>query len=1122
MLNYIPFSEELFLALFPVYKECLKYLKDIVKPKTMADILSIDDNQVQYWFANNAILLGELRQVKNLLSNKGYLPYIQHIYLTIIQANNNANNVVAVDSVVETSSCEEEREDIETKEENSDDTATIVEENQVEKVEEVVVEEESAEGPCEQVDEDTRVVGTESVDMVDMDILSQIPFDVEVLSGLFSQYRRLFVFLEKHTNLRKMSDFVRFSELEFSRLPRVGTKICQFQQFKEYLSNYNNQLLLVNSFNESGLTNIDIDNGNSSDTDEMTEGDRMISAIPFNADMIEILLPQFRTCINSFRGKNISTIADFMRLTTLNVSRWNGFGANKIAEFNEIKTFLSNVENHQKIQEVYDLCFVNHEFPENLSLEEEELSLEGKIGLAIKQYIDFLTRKSEYKGSLRDDLERIKLLFVERKSNKEIARVLNITEERVRQLKVTKLKEMFDGELKDAENFKFSDSLKNEIEYFLGRLPVICSEEKLCSLLQCEENYEESASSLILRLNSPVKGEKFLDQQYFISKEASIRWAKDYIKYIIGVLGYSTTCKIYDIRPVNIDSIMDMLEANNSDFGFDRDVVFDILDQHTWIEKLTIDDVDLYQLKYEYLKINYKCIGRLVYENKELNTNDLDDIHRRKLNNRDEQSIDNGVNTAKMNLSWVVQGSGSGILKYSESGERMKNLRTVVKEWVSGKEVFSFNEVMHALNTKGYTNLNESSVRTYLSDGCYVERNNPNLFCNIECVEKYLDKYSWRNKSQHGVVNWLVRTVYGYLIEKENYGLPISDIKAKVKKDINSSGYELRNDVLTYIIRYTEGDEALFSYKNEILSLTKLGLEKAPKEWEIVGLRNRTPDYYGVIISNIIAILREATGGEMLMSDVKKMCLEGVDSPAQASFYKIVDRHLPKQVSKIDKEGKPYLKLEQDKIEYVDSMVVQMVEKDNEIVEEVVVTREERPIYTIGSRTAVDWDLLRKNFIKDYPQSWFKDVDKEKSVDKFIRFMNQLNPDKTTRISVTLPRHFMHFLFYQNDKYSYEMYLTDILTCYERLLKEIYKDNTGQAINNTHGLSQTVNAFPEVKEWVDNGGSTFNGYYNNLHTDRNKQTHGDELNKSLASVVLSISQYIALYIYTVAKFWKEK
>ena len=1113
MLNYIPFSEELFLALFPVYKECLKYLKDIVKPKTMADILSIDDNQVQYWFANNAIL-GELRQVKNLLSNKGYLPYLQHIYLTIIQANNNANNVVAVDSVVETSSCEEEREDIETKEENSDNKTTIVEENQEE-----IVEEESAEEPYELVEEDNCASGAESVVMVGKDILSQIPFNVDVMRSLFPAYRSLCSFINNMGTIQTLSDILSINGRVFANTRGAERKQYELHHLKQILQNYETQKQLAERYNIAIETF-----SHQNEIEQVVEDcdeDEILSKIPFKVDILDILFPRRRGAINIFRGRQFTSMAKFIKLDRDQLSRLPNVGQQKLEEIQQIQSLLS-LDYKSKVTEIYDLCFVNHEFPENLSLEEEELSLEGKIGLAIKQYIDFLTRKSEYKSSLRDDLERIKLLFVERKSNKEIARVLNITEERVRQLKVTKLNEMFDGELKDAENFKFSDSLKNEIEYFLGRLPVICSEEKLCSLLQCEENYEESASSLILRLNSPVKGDNSLDQQYFISKEASIRWARDYIKYIIGVLGYSTTCKIYDIRPVNIDSIMDMLEANNSDFGFDRDVVFDILDQHTWIEKLTIDDVDLYQLKYEYLKINYKCIGRLVYENKELNTNDLDDIHRRKLNNRDEKSIEKGVNTAKKNLSWVVQGSGSGILKYSESGERMKNLRTVVKEWVSGKEVFSFNEVMHALNTKGYANLNESSVRTYLSDGCYVERNNPNLFCNIGCVEKYLDKYSWRNKSQHGVVNWLVRTVYGYLIEKENHGLPISDIKAKVKNDINSSEYELRNDVLTYIIRYTEGDEALFSYKNEILSLTKLGLEKAPKEWEIVGLRNRTPDYYGVIISNIIAILREATGGEMLMSDVKKMCLEGVDSPAQASFYKIVDRHLPKQVTKIDKDGKPYLKLEQDKIEYVDSMVVQMVEKDNEIVEEVVVTREERPIYTIGSRTVVDWDLLRKNFIKDYPPSWFKDVSKEESVDKFIRFMNQLNPDKTTRISVTLPRHFMHFLFYQNDKYSYEMYLTDILTCYERLLKEIYKDNTGQAINNTHGLSQTVNAFPEVKEWVDNGGSTFNGYYNNLHTDRNKQTHGDELNKSLASVVLSISQYIALYIYTVAKFWKEK
>ena len=148
---------------------------------------------------------------------------------------------------------------------------------------------------------------------------------------------------------------------------------------------------------------------------------------------------------------------------------------NLLRNRDRIQSLLSSSDYKSKVAEIYDLCFVNHEFPENLSLEEEELSLEGKIGLAIKQYIDFLTRKSEYIGSLHDDLERIKLLFVERKSKAEVARVLKITKERVRQLKVTKLKEMFDGELNGAENFKFSDSLKNEIEYFLGRLPVICS-----------------------------------------------------------------------------------------------------------------------------------------------------------------------------------------------------------------------------------------------------------------------------------------------------------------------------------------------------------------------------------------------------------------------------------------------------------------------------------------------------------------------------------------------------------------------------------------------------------------------------------------------------------------------
>jgi hypothetical protein len=127
------------------------------------------------------------------------------------------------------------------------------------------------------------------------------------------------------------------------------------------------------------------------------------------------------------------------------------------------------------------------------------------------------------------------------------------------------------------------------------------------------------------------------------------------------------------------------------------------------------------------------------------------------------------------------------------------------------------------------------------------------------------------------------------------------------------------------------------------------------------------------------------------------------------------------------------------------------------------------------------------------------------------------------RLTRQLPQSFMLFWHYQNDNYAFMDYLTGIVTCYERLLREIHLANTGDKLESV-GLISTVKMIESMNHWVSGyDTNTFHRIFRNIRTERNKISHGEEfVSRTLPEMVLSITQYIALYIYTVARFWEEK
>lgn len=861
-----------------------------------------------------------------------------------------------------------------------------------------------------------------------------------------------------------------------------------------------------------------------------------IAQIPFSSELIELLFPYSivgkLNCVFQQPFKYMIELLDIDYETFLS---WKNAGKKKWQDFQEVVNFLSTPEGQKKIVEAYDSCFAIHKYP-CVSVEDEELSLEEKIDLAIKQYITGVEAIAKYKGEIKENLERLKLFFIEQCSQKEIAKRLELkSTERVRQLKIDFLKKMYDGGLKHATNLMFSPSFKEEIEEFISHLPTICSHKTLCETLQCDD-YEETSASVFLPLKSAPKDKNTLkdagyntfDQFYYISKEADILWARTYLKAICGVLGYSS--KIFDVRPLDINEIMSLLEQSNPDFYFDKEIVLDLLEQHTWVELLIIDNEVKYQLKYEKLK-SYQQVARIVHEKRPFpfNINDLDTIHREKLNDAQADSIIKNVTNAKNKICWLVAGGQNGLIEYNETGESRLNIKRTVEQWVDGKQMFYMKELLSDLERMGYTNLSELTIRSYVTNICAVDNNDHNCFCNWEYAQNYNDGHSWRKKSQQGLVNWIIRTVHGYLMNAPEQALQLSEINSRLKEDASKTDeeYEMRSNAETYLARYIDSKEGIFELKNGVVKLTKIGRNITAEKLEKIAVRSRRPDYYDVVISKIMALLNDSDNGEMRLNDLQKECLEDIGDNTKTAFYRIVDNYLPEQVVKIYKEGKTYLKLQKDRIEYVQPMAIAPVEDDRMQENPVIVEdKHERYIREAGKPIALDWTSLRKDIIFNlgfYAKKWELTISFEESVDKFIRFINQLDVVENNRLAMQLPRNFVQLWNYQNDIYSYMGYMTNIVICYERLLREIHLKNTGNSLE-TLGLVDTIKHIADVSAWryQENDTSYQHKSLRKIVYERNKISHGEEFSLSLTDIILNTSNYIALYIYTVARFWNEK
>lgn len=364
---------------------------------------------------------------------------------------------------------------------------------------------------------------------------------------------------------------------------------------------------------------------------------KAFSKIPFSSELFELSfsLPHIQNKLNPIKNGKFNYIKDILSFDNNLFLSLPHCGKNKLSYFIELKELLSKPDTQQRIEEIYEYCLVTHEFPENLSAHQRSLPPIERFDIAIKQYFSYLQKVAYYRNSkqLKIYADRIEYIIFANNSLQEIAEKLNLTPERARQLKNIVISEIIAGKISGAENLQISASLQKELDDVVQSLPRMCSHKTLCEKLCCE-NFENLSARVFLPLKSAPEIKSALessvyqtfDQIYYIRTTDNVKDAWRYIRTIFDALGNAP--QHFDIRPINIERLMELMAKNMPNYPFDKQTVLEILAQHTWIETQSVEGETLYQIQYPHLKNDYSQIGRIVFERKSLRIDDIDKIHR--------------------------------------------------------------------------------------------------------------------------------------------------------------------------------------------------------------------------------------------------------------------------------------------------------------------------------------------------------------------------------------------------------------------------------------------------------------------------------------------------------------
>lgn len=539
-------------------------------------------------------------------------------------------------------------------------------------------------------------------------------------------------------------------------------------------------------------------------------------------------------------------------------------------------------------------------------------------------------------------------------------------------------------------------------------------------------------------------------------------------------------------------------------------------------ESVVTNSEGLISLKDEAIKGTAQRIRRIVYESPSHTARKEDVIAAYKKMYGGEEPVFTQPLLKEMGVFSISHG---GVYQYSEDGKTPETVHEYIDQYIAEKILFRWSELLKEI-LKINPSLKEKSERSYTTNKCTSCSSDPDILV-LKGHEPEFPQYNWRNTRVINKTNITINYAVDLLRKKGDNGMSYREFTKELNKYLvaKSIGTNSTKDVIK---KFTEGDTKIFIQKGGNIKLDNKVL--AGVSLDHIGLGYKYTDFYLSIYALAVSELKSKAGNKMLRSEIAALAnsqiSEEIDGKIVNKAFR--DNLMPKFLSVEGERGDAYVCLdmsifkEENKSELQYKVADDSNDSQNEAEPTLVVDTKPRP--DVSYRKIFNWpdiiSILKKD-LKRYDKPYFyQGISSDDVMNKFQKFMSQ---STNIYLNALVPQAYYELSYANVDMWSSFDYRSKIARAFESLLMDVYYQNRGVE-SQTNGLWEIMDlAFPEYlnarKNYDRNG---FNGILNNIYNDRNKFAHPttSEL-PTLVSNISAFVSYMALYVYTVAKYYKE-
>lgn len=666
-----------------------------------------------------------------------------------------------------------------------------------------------------------------------------------------------------------------------------------------------------------------------------------------------------------------------------------------------------------------------------------------------------------------------------------------VRSERVRQIKDEKWNDLFCGK-PAVENILLNSSI-------IDVLNSLKSECLFCSI----EKYKSFSGSDDVEFLSQI-GFDLVDVgegQFLVPLDTKGNYTKVY-KAIVKAL-------LETLLPKDADTITQMVLDNKilENIKFNQEFVNNVLQYPKLVD---IFENGTVQIKDKFLTKDTQRYTRIIYNAKRKLT--TEEVRKR----YEELYNYNPAAGPSTNPMYSICCESKKLWYY---GEPLMPIKECISEYAEEHKVFYYSELEQYLLDKGYSI--PKSIRTQITDICSVDNKDNNHFCHKDYVEDNLD-FSWRNPSQYGQTNWMLNKVRDILLV--NSPVEYSSLVAQLKEKAIGTEYEdvVKKRAKYFIPNYC-GEQQPFMLENERISINEPYFSET--DFATIGLREGKYPFFSQIRSIAFNEVKRSEDGRKALNEIVGVVNEIIEEHIGRNVIirALEDRENrfdPIDIELIAENGNRYVVWTGKEIiaEPTFEVVATENKEDGEQVNEVIEV-EKKP--SIKFRQSVNWEELSQILKSEltFCRFWMirEDYELDESIDKFLNFLRNTS---NNNLNKKLPQNLYEYWFASTDSYDRSTYLTNLALFFEALLAEIYYQQHGIKLRK-RGLSEWAEEFDGLPQKLlysrDNKG--FDRIASDLHFVRNKIAHGDDIEFSSWETAKTITEYVALYVYVIARYY---